>query len=264
MSGMLAPEVLVLGGSGKVGSGIVSALLEAGSPVLAVGRDRRRLEQLAAWHADEPGLELMSGSVANDRQAERLAEQIAARPRQLRAIVDAVGGIHRSGRLLDQPASSLRRTLDEDVLPHLAAARHLLPLLGERAGATTARYIIGGGPQTECGWSGYGQASVTVAASRMLAKVLHEEAKSLGVRLQLLAVQSPVWTVENAAHACAGWPSALAVGRNVVSLLAGDGDDGRCVIAYSPPRAAPPRRLLGGDVVRPPGSLASPDNSRTA
>lgn len=263
MSGMLAPEVLVLGGSGKVGSGIVSALLEAGSPVLAVGRDRGRLEQLATWHADEPGLELMAGSVANDRQAERLAERIAARPRPLRAIVDAVGGTHRSGRLLDQSASSLRRTLDEDVLPHLAAARHLLPLLGEQSDVA-ARYILIGGPQTECGWSGYGHASVTVAASRMLAKVLHEEAKALGVRLQLLAVQSPVWTVENAAHACAGWPSALAVGRNVVSLLAGEGDGGRCVITYSPPRAAPPRRLLGSDVDRPLGSLASPGNGQAA
>ncbi|WP_267126207.1 NmrA family NAD(P)-binding protein, partial [Xanthomonas sacchari] len=46
MSGMLAPEVLVLGGSGTVGQGVVQALLEAGSPVLAVARDRARLTAL--------------------------------------------------------------------------------------------------------------------------------------------------------------------------------------------------------------------------
>ncbi len=260
---MLAPEVLVLGASGKVGSGIVSALLEAGSPVLAVGRDAGRLRQLAAAHADEPGLELLPGSVANDRQAARLAAQVARRPRPLRAIVDAVGGTHRSGRLLDRPASSLRRILDADVLPHLAAARHLLPLLAGHEDVV-GRYILIGGPQTECGWSGYGHASVTVAASRMLAKVLHEEAHGLGVRLQLLAVDSPVWTLENAAHACAGWPSALAVGRNVVSLLCGEGDTGRCIVPYSSPRAAPPRRLLATDVTRPLHTLASPDSGQAA
>ena len=255
MSGMLAPEVLVLGASGKVGSGIVAALLEAGSPVLAVGRDRRRLERLADEHAGEPGLVLLPGSVANDRQAARLAAQVAERPRPLRAVVDAVGGAHRSGRLLDGPVSSLRRMLDDDVLPHLAAARHLLPLLG-RHGDAPGRYILIGGPQTECGWSGYGQASVTVAASRMLAKVLHEEAQPLGVRLQLLAIDSPVWTVDNAAHACTGWPSALAVGRNVVAMLAGHAERGRCVVAFSPPRAAPPHRLLAGDI--PPSLVAPP------
>ncbi|HBZ46639.1 MAG TPA: aklaviketone reductase, partial [Stenotrophomonas sp.] len=36
MNGTLAPEVLVLGGTGSVGQGIVAALLEAGSPVLVV------------------------------------------------------------------------------------------------------------------------------------------------------------------------------------------------------------------------------------
>lgn len=40
MNGMLTPEVLVLGGTGAVGQGVVGALLEAGSPVLVVGRDR--------------------------------------------------------------------------------------------------------------------------------------------------------------------------------------------------------------------------------
>ncbi|WP_196484393.1 NmrA family NAD(P)-binding protein, partial [Xanthomonas translucens] len=40
MSGTLDPEVLVLGGTGTIGRGVVGALLEAGSPVLAVARDR--------------------------------------------------------------------------------------------------------------------------------------------------------------------------------------------------------------------------------
>ncbi|MBO9717854.1 MAG: SDR family oxidoreductase [Pseudoxanthomonas sp.] len=261
MSGMLAPEVLVLGASGRVGEGIVAALLEAGSPVLAVGRDSSRLQRLAELHPGEPALQLLRGSVASDREAARLATRIAQRPRPLRAIVDAIGGGLRSGRLLDQPTTSLRRSLDTDLLPHLAAVHHLLPLLGGND-AGPARYVLIGGPQAECGWSGHGHASVSGAALRMLAKVLHGEAQPLGVCVQLLAVESPVWTAENAAHACAGWPSALAVGRNVVSLLAGAGDATRCVVTYSAPRAAPPHRLLASDIATPLHTLASPGSGQ--
>ncbi|MCC4592492.1 SDR family NAD(P)-dependent oxidoreductase, partial [Xanthomonas campestris pv. cannae] len=81
MSGMLAPEVLVLGGSGTVGQGVVQALLEAGSPVLAVARDRARLAALRERHRDEPGLDVLAGSVATDATAAALVAEVAQRPR---------------------------------------------------------------------------------------------------------------------------------------------------------------------------------------
>ncbi|KAF1696707.1 aklaviketone reductase [Pseudoxanthomonas jiangsuensis] len=248
MSGTLAPEVLVLGGSGRVGSGVVAALLEAGSPVLAVGRDQQKLEALAEAHADEPGLEILAGSVADDRSAARLAEAIVRRPRPLRAVVDAIAGPRRSARLLDRPVATLRRSLDQDLLPHLAAARHLLPVL--QAQARVGRYLLVGGPNARCGWAGYGHASVAGAATRMLAQVLHEEAPALGVRLQMLSIDAPVWTAENAPRACAGWPSVLGVGRAAVSLLAREGkagDGGVCVVPYGPGDASPPLRMLAWD-----------------
>lgn len=245
MSGMLAPEVLVLGASGRVGAGVVAALLEAGSPVLAVGRDARRLQALAEAHADEPALESLVASVAGDRQAAELAARMAERPRPLRAVVDAIAGPRRSARLLDHPVAALRRSLDQELLPHLAAARHLLPVLQAQSGAT--RYVLVGGPNARCGWSGYGHASVTGAATRMLAQVLHEEAQALGVRLQMLSVDAPVWTADNAAHACSSWYSALGVGRGVVSLLASSADAARCMVDHVPAAAGTPVRMLASD-----------------
>lgn len=244
MSGTLAPEVVVLGASGRVGGGVVAALLEAGSAVLAVGRDGARLEALAHAHDDEPGLETLAGSVANDVQAAALADRLAGRARPLRAVVDATAGVRRSGRLLDRPVNALRRSLDQDLLPHLAAARHLLPLLQAQDGA--GRYVLVGGPSTRCGWAGYGHASVSIAATRMLAQVLHEEAHTLGVRLQMLSVDAPVWTAENAARACQGWPSALAVGRRVVAMLATDAAASP-VLTYAAGDATPPVRMLACD-----------------
>ena len=85
---------------------------------------------------------------------------------------------------MDKPTDFLRRKLDMDMLPHLAAARHLVPLLAESEG--TSHYILIGGPYAERGWAGYGHASIAAAALRMLTNVLHEESHPLGVRVQLL------------------------------------------------------------------------------
>jgi uncharacterized protein YbjT (DUF2867 family) len=92
VNGILTPEVLVLGGTGAVGQGVVGALLEAGSPVLVVGRDPGRLAALHEQFADEPGLETLLGSLSDDGSARALAERIAQRPRPLAAVIAAMGG----------------------------------------------------------------------------------------------------------------------------------------------------------------------------
>lgn len=244
MSGMLAPEVLVLGASGRVGSGVVAALLEAGSPVLAVARDASRLERLAAMHADEPGLEVMVASVSDDGAAAELARRISRRPRGLRGVVDATAGVRRTSRLLDQPAPVLTASFEQEVLPHLAAARHLLPLLKRRGGD---RYLLAGGPHARCGWAGYGHASVAIAASRMLVQVLHEEAQPLGVRVQMLSIDAPVWTPDNTGRACAGWHGTLGIGRAMVSLLATSSPDARSIVSYADAAGERPPGMLGRD-----------------
>ncbi|MBD9375786.1 MULTISPECIES: SDR family NAD(P)-dependent oxidoreductase [Pseudoxanthomonas] len=239
------PQALVLGAAGTVGAGVVGALLEVGSPVLAVGREGPRMQALADRFTDEPGLEFMhSGCIFSDDDAARLARDIRARGRPLRAVFASLTSPLESGRLLDKPADVLRHKLEMDVIPHLAAARHLLPLLAESGGTT--HYILVGGPFAERGWSGYGHASVTGATMRMMAQVLHEEAHALGVRVQLLSVDKPICTPANAGNACAEWPNALAVGRNAVSLLSRHGKP-LPIVSYSKELAAAPTRTLFSD-----------------
>ena len=141
----------------------------------------------------------------------RLAAALRKLGRPLGGVVACITGSMERGRLLDHPAAFLQRKFDEDVLPHLAAARHLLPLLAEasRGGG----YVLIGGPGSEHPWAGYGHRSIGAAALNMLARVLHDEARALPVRVQLLAIDSPVCTEDNIGHACPQWPSALAVGQ---------------------------------------------------
>ncbi|WP_379655567.1 SDR family oxidoreductase [Pseudoxanthomonas sp. UC19_8] len=249
MSGMIKPGTplaasLVLGADGAAGAGVVAALIEAGSPVVAVGAPGEMMDALAQAHGEEPGLHLLRQPLPLDEAAAAaLAEQVRAHGVRLHAVFAHLFAPSTSGRLLDQPAARLEQRLSHDVVAHLALARHLLPLLQDQDG--TRHYVILGGPATECGWAGHGHASVGSAALHMLAKVLHEEAVPLGVRVQLLAVAHPLSTPKNRAHACAGWPDALSVGRRAVELLrpAASGRV-RAVVPFDAAWVPPPVRTL--------------------
>ncbi|HDX0791367.1 TPA: SDR family NAD(P)-dependent oxidoreductase, partial [Stenotrophomonas maltophilia] len=100
-----------------------------------------------------------------------------------------------------------------------------------------------GSPANAKPWAGYGETSITTAALRMYAQVVHQEAQALGVRAQMLEVCSPVCTPANAANACIEWPSSLLVGRRVVSLLDGCRDN-RAIVRCDSSDAELPRGLL--------------------
>lgn len=241
MNGTLAPEVLVLGGTGAVGQGVVGALLEAGSPVLVVGRDPGRLAALRQQFDDEPGLETLLGSLADDESAKVVADRVAARARPLGAVVAALGGPYTRGRVIDRPGDALLQSLQLDLLPHVHAVHHLLPLLQDHP--HPRRYVMIGCPAGLKPWAAHGDTSVTGAALRMYAQVVHQEAQAIGVRAQLLEVESPVCTPSNAANACIEWPSALLVGRRVVSLL-DQCHDNRAIVRCDTRDAQLPRGLL--------------------
>ncbi|MFC3551962.1 SDR family NAD(P)-dependent oxidoreductase [Lysobacter cavernae] len=226
--------VVVLGATGSVGRGVVAAAVAAGRPVIAVARELGELKALRAAYGDAD-ITVLAGSVASDAEGAKLARALRKLGRPLAGVVAAVCGSTERGRLLDHPAAFLRRKLDEDLLPHLAAARHLLPLLAQadRGGS----YVLIGGPGSEHPWAGYGHRSIGEAALRMLARVLHDEARTLSVRVQLLAIDSPVCTERNRAHACPQWPSALAVGQRALALIeqSASSEPARAVVRYTPP-----------------------------
>ena len=251
MTGTMQAPILVLGATGVVGRGIVRASLEAGWPVLAVARDAAGLADLAARH---PGADLLTltGSVADDADSAALVDRLRALGRPLAGVVAAIAGPAGRGRLLDQPSAALCAQLQRDVQPHLAAARHLLPLLAQAGRG--AGYVLIGGPGSVTPWSGYAHRSIGAAALRMLACALHDEALPLGVRVQLLSVDMPV-CLDVARHArCPQWPTALDIGRQALALLGQrDGADAvvRCASRTDPVARpvenAPPASSQGSD-----------------
>lgn len=231
MSGTINLPLLLLGATGIMGRGVLAAAVEARRPVIAVAEDAHELEALVASH---PGADVtaVTGSLHADAAGAELAAAVRALHRPLIGVVAALSGTSARGRLLDQPAQILQRQLDLDLLPHLIAARHLLPLLAE--GNRGGSYVLIGGPGSELPWAGYGHRSIAAAAQRMLARVLHHEAHSLAIRVQLLAVDLPV-AEECHVQACPHWPSASDIGRRALALVERSDADASPVpvVAYS-------------------------------
>jgi NAD(P)-dependent dehydrogenase (short-subunit alcohol dehydrogenase family) len=206
--------LLVLGASGCLGGALVASALDAGRPVIAIGRDTEALDRLRETHADAR-LHILTASVASDTEAAELSHRVRALDLPVTGVLAAIRGAPVRGRLLDQPGDVLRRRIDEDLLPHLFAARHLLPMLSPQA---RGAYVLIGGPGADYPWAGYGHDSIAAAALRMLARVLHDEARALGVHVHLLGVDAPLRTPGNLRHACPEWPSLGAVARRAVSM----------------------------------------------
>jgi NAD(P)-dependent dehydrogenase (short-subunit alcohol dehydrogenase family) len=212
---MIGP-ILVLDATSCVGRGVVEAALAAGRAVVAASFDHEGLVGLKAAHP-RAELTLLPGDAADDASAEALASDVRRLGRPIAGVIAAACREPVGGRLLETGSEALRRQFEAELLPQFAAARALLPLLADAQ--RNGSYVIVGGPGGEQPWAGYGQRSIAVAATRMLVRVLHDEARALAVRVHLLAVEMPAKTEANRERACAQWPSTRAIGERALALL---------------------------------------------
>ena len=216
--GTIQKPVLVLGASGEVGQAVVGALLQAGQAVIAVAPTPEELAALVRPEGTDAELVRLRGDAQTETAGAALANAVRLLRRPPGAVVAMIGGSFTPGRLLDHPVDRLREKLEEDLFPHLVAARHLVPMLA--ANAAHGTYLLIGGPAAESPWAGYGHLSVSSAALRMLALALREETLGGPVRVQQLAVCAPLRTQANREHSCPDWPLPEELGRRVVDTLA--------------------------------------------
>jgi NAD(P)-dependent dehydrogenase (short-subunit alcohol dehydrogenase family) len=220
--GTIEAPIVVIGATGTIGSAVVRALVAAGQPVVAAAPQQERLDELRSSLA--PGaVTPVVAQVATEADAAELAHGLRELGRPIAGVVvtfphgrSAEVGADR-GRLLDRSTDALADCLQQTVLAQHALARQLIPLLADSG--RTAHYVIVGGPGSETPWAGYGHRSVAMAATRMLARVLHAEAQSSGVRVQLLSIDAPVRGERPGEHECPEWPSAKGIAERLVRLL---------------------------------------------
>ena len=211
----MSRPLLILEATTPIGRALVDQALRQGRAVVAAALDDAGLRELRAAHR-KADLTVLPGAANDATSAAALVADLRELGRPLAGVIAAYCCEPRRGRLLDMGDEVLDELVREEMLPHLAAARALVPLLAE--GGRNGAYLVIGGPGSEQPWAGYGLRSVAGAANRMLLRVLHDEARALSVRVQLLAVEMPTRTDDNAERACAQWPTAQAIAERALAL----------------------------------------------
>ena len=211
----MSRPLLILEATTPIGRALVDQALRQGRAVVAAALDDAGLRELHAAHR-KADLTVLPGAANDATSAAALVADLRELGRPLAGVIAAYCCEPRRGRLLDMGDEVLDELVREEMLPHLAAARALVPLLAE--GGRNGAYLVIGGPGSEQPWAGYGLRSVAGAANRMLLRVLHDEARALSVRVQLLAVEMPTRTDDNAERACAQWPTAQAIAERALAL----------------------------------------------
>ena len=178
-------RILVVGATGDVGLGIVSAALASGRSVVAAGRSVEKLGELAAEQASDR-IAIAVGDLSSEAGAAALWDEAAARFGSIDAVVVAVNAPNRLQPLIEMNIEDLSRIAEANLFTHFIAAKTFLPRLPDDGifigiGGGTADFIV---PRMT-------PVSMMQAALRMMYRGFARERKD-GARLRELMIVSMV------------------------------------------------------------------------
>jgi NADP-dependent 3-hydroxy acid dehydrogenase YdfG len=177
-------RVVVAGATGDVGRGVVEEALKRSWAVTAVARNLTTL-QLLETELNSTLLDTVAGDLSSDDSA----REVAAHPAVVGAdaVVIAVNTWVAERALLEWEPDELLGYLGANLIPHLIAARALLPAVAD--GGT---FMSIGGGTADVVLPGSGHMSITQAAQRMMVRTLDRESTGTTVRIRQLLIAAMV------------------------------------------------------------------------
>jgi NAD(P)-dependent dehydrogenase (short-subunit alcohol dehydrogenase family) len=210
---MAKGTLLIVGAAGDVGQGIVGAAIEAGWNVVAAGRDRAKLEAVAARHSSA-SLTCVAGDIATQTGADALWITASVAFGGFAAVVVTVNAANPAQPLAAWSEQGLVGFLAGNVATHFVAAKAWLPRLPD-----SGMFIGIGGGTADFIFPGMVPMSMAQAALRMLYRGLAKEYKG-GAHVRELMIVSMVAGASNRASAAPDWIASEDVGRHICAILA--------------------------------------------
>ncbi|MGW3245190.1 SDR family NAD(P)-dependent oxidoreductase [Streptomyces sp. NPDC001070] len=189
--------VLVTGSTDGMGRWLAARLAAAGARVLVHGRDAARAARVreeVRRAGGEGRVEVLLADLAELRQVDRLADEVAARCARLDVLVNNAGiGAASPGGLRELSADGIERRFAVNHLAGYRLTRRLLPLLTASAPARIVnvasagqRPIDFGDPMIEYGYTGVRAYAQSKLAQIMFTFHLAEELRGTGVTVNAL------------------------------------------------------------------------------
>lgn len=221
MASLNGKIAFIAGGAGNVGEGIVRSFLKAGATVITTSRKQEKLEELRGYLGDlaNDNFVPIVGDLGDLKSAEKLRSQILGQFNRLDTVVASIGGTWKAGIPMTQVSmEDWQKYLFTNLTTHFVCARTFLPVLTENKGSS---YTFLGGSASENVIPNYSLVAIPAAGQLMMAKVLMEEMKDSGVRINEVMVNSLVNTRATEDNAKPEWITADEIG-DYVAWLASD------------------------------------------
>ncbi len=211
-------NIVIGGASGAVGTGIVRHCLSQGHQVVAVVRDeaKKRLLQDALGE-DSRTLELLHfvvGAYEDEAGITHLQGQLE-RLGRVDIVVASLGGWYHGPSLARLPLADWNAVVNNSLSSHFHFAKALMPTLEKQRGGV---YVMINGGAAEFPAPQSGVISVMAAAQKMMAQVLHQEARAHGVQVFGVAAFALVQT-DRTAGVPGLWLSAEDIAAYVLNLV---------------------------------------------
>ena len=130
---VLDGSVVVTGGTGALGSAVVTELLSSGARVVATWVVESERERIEAELGDLGQLELVEADLLSEGGADAAVRAAMDKP-PLTALVNLVGGFAQGGRVHEAPPDEFERMLQLNVMTAYRTSRAAIPAMLENGG----------------------------------------------------------------------------------------------------------------------------------
>jgi NAD(P)-dependent dehydrogenase (short-subunit alcohol dehydrogenase family) len=168
--------IVVVGGTGNVGSFIVRELLEQGARVVVPSRSGDKIQSLLS-HIEKLNkslikqLYLFKGNLSNEEETPHILDHITNDAGKPDAAISSLGYFIPAPSLLSVDFEDLNRVMDGYLNAHFKVARTFLPFFKENGGM----FVFINGPLAFEPWEGSGLVSIATSAQHLLFKSLAKE-----------------------------------------------------------------------------------------
>lgn len=213
--------IIVAGGAGEVGEGIVKVLLNEGAKVIIPLRNERKGEVLRELLGNPYNLFFIESRVSNLEEAENLKKEALDQFGKIDMVVASLGGWYQNGRLDEVPQEDWLVVMNNSLNAHFTLAKVMMNYFHS---TNQGMYVMINGGASEMVVPQAGIMSVTAAAQKMIAQVLHYEAKDTNIKVYSVAAFTPVIT-RSRPKGNPNWVSAEDIGTYIAQLYATDKED---------------------------------------
>ncbi|GCA81750.1 SDR family NAD(P)-dependent oxidoreductase [Microcystis aeruginosa] len=210
--------ILIAGGAGNVGEGIVATFLEEGATVIVPSRRAEALDSLREFLVtfDSDRFVGIVGNIGQLEDVEKVRDEILQRFGRLDGVLASLGGWWTGNKPLTEVSiETWNQYLESNLTSHFLLARTFVPILTNQKSGT---YTLLGGTAAEVPLPRVSPVGITAAGQLMMVRILIEETKGSGVRINEVIVQGMVRTRVMQSHSSPEWITPTEIGEFAVWL----------------------------------------------